>query len=87
MLALYKILIVDGASDSKNVQDKYKLIYDLIYMDNGCITPKDVTELSERKELLKNIFEPYQFYLQQFVTNDSVLQEELDSECQTETSS
>ena len=41
--------------------------------------------MRECRELLKQIFEPYQFYMQQFVTNDSLLQGELDRDCQLET--
>ena len=85
MLGLYKILIEDSMSDPEPIKIKKRLIYDLIYMDNGCITAKNREDLSECRELLKQTFEQYQFYLQQFVTNSQVLQLELDEDCQVET--
>ncbi|KAA0185479.1 hypothetical protein HAZT_HAZT004531 [Hyalella azteca] len=46
MLALHKILILDSESDNKDLKLLKQLIYDLMYMDNGCITANDANELS-----------------------------------------
>ena len=71
MLALYKILIVDSADDNKKLKFFKKITYDLIYMDNGCVTTNDLSELHQLRKMLEQIFVPYQFNLQQFITNDA----------------
>lgn len=68
MLALYKILITDAESDLENVQKIKLLIYDLLYMDNVCITTNNRDESKKYPEMLEQIFSPYQFALKQFVT-------------------
>ena len=85
MLGMYKILMLDVEDDTEPVQRSKRLIYDLLYMDNGCITTNSLAELNKSPELLQQIFEPYQFKLQQFVTNDLQLQNELDAQHQQET--
>ena len=85
MLGLYKVLIIDSASDDENVKNMKKLVYDLTYMDNGCITANSLDELGECENMVEHFFEPYQFHLQQFVSNDPTLQKELDEKYQTET--
>ena len=85
MLALYKVLIVDAEHDALKIKDTKKLIYDLIYMDNGCITTEQTEELEELKKLLEQIFGPYQFHLQKFFTNNVELQTRLDNELHEET--
>ena len=78
MLALYKILIIDSADDNKKLKFFKKLTYDLIYMDNGCVTTNDLAELHQLREMLEQTFVPYQFNLQQFVTNDAQFKKKLD---------
>ena len=68
--------------DTEGVLDKLKelkkLIYSLIYMDNGALTANDSESLHWGFDNLNNIFNLYKFELQQFVTNDVMLQEKLD---------
>ena len=45
MLALYKILILDTGNDSQNLKAFKKLIYHLIYMDNGCYSCNTLEQL------------------------------------------
>ena len=49
-------------------------------MDNGSITSNDQAELRWAFENLSNIFEPYKFFLQQFVTNETSIQADIDKE-------
>ncbi len=78
ILALYKILILDGENDPDQIKELKQLIYDLIYVDNGAYTTNDPHKLIWAYKTLNTIFEPYQFSLQQFVTNNSTLQNEID---------
>ena len=54
-------------------------------MDNGAYTCSSTEELNEVYQILPSIFEKYKFPLQQFVTNDSSLQERIDAETLHET--
>ncbi|XP_068235736.1 uncharacterized protein [Palaemon carinicauda] len=85
MLALYKILILDIDDESKSLVELKKLIYQLSYMDNCAIAFDSSAELEWAYKQVKGIFEPYHFRLQQFITNDSNLQEIIDSENEVKT--
>ena len=85
LLGLYKILILDVEDDTDEVRELKKHIYSLIYMDNGSITANDTEKLRWAYKELGNIFEPFQFFLQQFVTNDKDLQEEIDQTSEEKT--
>ena len=78
MLALFKILVLDSVDDDIKLKDFKILMYQLFYMDNGAITMSDFEGLNWAYETLGSVFEPYKFQLQQFVTNDEVLQKEID---------
>lgn len=80
MLGLYKLLIIDTESDDDQRKEIKKVIYDLLYMDNGAITSNGSGMGPETITVLKSIFEPYHFLLQQFVTNDTKLQEMIDQD-------
>ncbi|XP_064087699.1 uncharacterized protein LOC135202300 [Macrobrachium nipponense] len=62
-----------------------KSIYSMIYMDNGAITANTSEELEWSYKQLSNIFNPYKFDVQQVVTNDSILQDEVDREAEAAT--
>lgn len=80
MLALYKILILDVEGESDNLIALKKLVYSLMYVDNGAFTSNCESEVNFAYENLSKIFAPYQFYLQQYVTNCSKLQNQIDTE-------
>ena len=79
MIGLYKILIEDSDTDAEDLKQLKKLIFDLIYVDNGCITATTKIELKTKFRLLKEIFAPYKFSLQQIFSNDEDLIKSLDS--------
>lgn len=79
MLALYKILIIDIEDCSPDLVKFRKLVYSLIYMDNGAYSTDSAEKLGFALTQFKNIFAPYKFFLQQFTTNSSSLQDEIDS--------
>ena len=54
-------------------------------MDNGGIGANTSDELKWKIENLSCIFEPYGFGLQQFITNDSSIQTEIDRNLNEET--
>lgn len=83
MMALFKILILDAEFDSKPLKDLKKLIYALIYVDNGAVTGNSSKELMYAFDKLPAIFGPYKFDLQQFQTNDRELGKKLDSQDST----
>ena len=78
MLAMYKMLIIDSENDSSKLKSMKKLIYHLLYMDNGAFTTNDSQELFQAYEQLKTMFTPYKFELQQFITNNNNLQIHID---------
>ena len=78
LLGLYKILMLDIQDDSEQMRALKRLIYSLIYMDNGSITANSSGELKWAFDQLSTIFEPYKFNLQQLVTNDEGIQAEVD---------
>ena len=85
MLGLYKILMIDTAEDDEELKDLKRQIYHLIYMDNGAITANSLSELEYKFKQLNKIFNPYQFELQQFVTNHNTLQKAIDESEEIET--
>ena len=78
MVALFKILMLDTDNDDEYIKDLKKLIYSLIYMDNGAVTMNEHCSLKSAYNQLNSNFNPYKFELQQYVTNDKALQEEID---------
>ena len=78
MLALYKMLILDIEGDSPERMNLKKQIYQLSYMDNCAASYNSSKEIERAYEQLNGIFNPYKFYLQQFITNDNNLQDKID---------
>lgn len=78
MLALYKILILDTDHDDDDLKQLKKQIYGLIYVDNGSISSNSLSDIKDKYSKLDSIFNPYQFKLQQFVTNNVELQNLID---------
>ena len=85
MLALYKILILDTQFDDREVSELKRSIYSLSYMDNCAISTNDRFKLNWAYSQIPSIFSHYGFNLQQFVTNDSELQDKIDSYYKVET--
>ena len=79
MLALYIILIIEQSSDS-GVNHIKKMIWDLVYMDNASISFDTTEEMLAAYASLSKIFSPYKFELQQFITNDPVVQTVIDED-------
>ena len=78
MIALYIILIKTTQGKTEEEIEQQKLLFDLMYMDNGAYTSMKEEEMKNILEVLKRIFNPFHLYLQQMYTNLSPLQEELD---------
>ena len=85
LLGLFKILILDSTKDQEHLRELKECIYSLCCMDNLAISENDSVKLKWAYNQLHNIFSPYQFNLQQFVTNDENLQSEIDSSLKVET--
>ena len=64
--------------DDEKHRDLKALIYSLTYVDNSAVTCNSKEELVWAYEQLNSIFNPYQFFLQQYHTNDSSLQSTID---------
>lgn len=79
MLALSKILILNNDTDDEELKSIKRCLYALLYMDNGAYTGNS-NELKKAYGLLPKIFNPYGFHIQQLVTNDSNLQNQIDRE-------
>ena len=79
MLALYHMLVIEPKLDDEDLMLK-KLIYDCIYMDNGCITSNDSELLFSSYLKLEPLFSSYGFGLQQFITNDESLMQKIDTD-------
>ena len=73
MVSLYKMLILDETGDEQ-LDHIRQVVYNNIYMDNGSYTTSDPNNLVQAYKSLPLIFNPYQFHLQQFNTNDPELQ-------------
>ena len=84
MLGLYYMLIMTD-SDNDRIKDLKKAIYNTMYMDNGGYTTNDDCELLESYKMIREIFAPYQFQLQQFCTNSVKTQKAIDHELDSET--
>ncbi|XP_068226421.1 uncharacterized protein [Palaemon carinicauda] len=80
LLALYYILMIDIKNDSLQIRNLKRNIYDLCYMDNCAISFNDPVKLKWAFDNLKQIFEPYGFEVQQFMTNCKSLQSSIDGE-------
>ena len=85
MIALFKILIIDAKDDNERLKYQKKLMYNLCYMDNLAFSSESEDEIVEVYKGLKNVFGPYQFDLQQFVTNVDWFQREIDGELEIKT--
>ena len=83
MLGLYKILILDQEQEDR-VNELKRLVYHIMYMDNGGFTTNDEAELFWAYETLKEVFGKYQISLQQFHTNSLHTQSEIDEQIQIE---
>lgn len=84
MLALYYMLVLEP-SDTKEMVDLKRLMYALLYMDNGAITSNDSDKLEWSYSKLPDIFAPYRFEVQQLITNDLTLQKKIDEDMNVET--
>ena len=76
MMGLHRILMTD--SEPGELTELKKMIYSLIYMDNGAVSMNDSEKLVWAYEKLKEIFEPFKFELQQFSSNDETVKEFID---------
>ena len=85
LLALYKILILEVEGDDNKLLQLKKMIYQLCYMDNCAVAYDSSEDLLWAYQQLESIFEPYKFYLQQYISNDAALQDHIDSKLSTET--
>ena len=85
MLALYKILIIDVNDDDTSTISLKRQIYNNMYMDNGIISSNNLDLLKSYYEKIPAIFEAYKFSLQQYATNCSDLQSEIDAQHKVET--
>ena len=83
MVSLFKIVILDTSNDHERLKLLKKLIYSLIYMDNGAITMNNSADLKWAYQQLTSIFQPYGFELQQLNSNDSHLNTEISAETQS----
>ena len=79
MASLHKMLVED-ACRGKNVDDLTKMLYANFYVDNGGFTSNSHDYLTWACKTTTEIFAEYKFRLQQFYTNDVVLQSSLDTE-------
>ena len=80
MIALYKILVVDSEADDPDIRRMKRLVYDNTYMDNACVTGNSPEQLTYYHKELVKIFNSYKIPLQQWITNNSKLQAEIDQE-------
>ena len=79
-LCLFKILIIDAENDCDEMAEFKKELYDLLYVDNGAYSANSIDKLKWAFKELSKTFEPYQFFLQQFVTNNKEFQAEIDEQ-------
>ena len=83
MVALYKILLVDDYV--KNFKLNSSILYQQAYMDNLSYSCNDEGELLDASKEIPEIFRPYNFDIQQCVTNSDILQDQFDSQSGEET--
>ena len=84
MIALYYILVLQ-VDENEDITELKKLMYALLYMDNGAISTNSSDTLLWAYTKLPEIFLPYKFEVQQMVTNDIMLQRKIDEDNQVET--
>ena len=84
MLALYYILLLDIERDNTDMIQLKREIFHSIYMDNGAFSCNSVSKLALVYELLPKIFSPYQFFLQQFCSNEQNLRTRIKIDFPTE---
>ena len=77
MISLYYILVLESESDPAPLRHLKHLMYSLLYMDNGAITCDTRDKLIWAFEQLTSIFSPYKFDVQQLMTNDLDLQDNI----------
>ena len=85
MIGLYKILMIDSVNDSNDLRDIKRSLSNLLYMDNGAISSNTTKDLEGLYGKVKDVFAPYQFKLQQFITNSKHLQDIIDDDCVCDT--
>ena len=74
MVGLWHILIKNPPELYPHLIETCKEIFARAYMDNVSIASQTTEEICEIYDQLAEIFNPYGFGLQQFVTNDKLLQ-------------
>jgi len=77
MLALYKILCVDTEGDDDRTIQFKRLLYALLYMDNGAYTGS-TEEVKWAYSKLNETFNKYQIFLQEITSNEASIQTEFD---------
>jgi len=80
MLTLFKLLVLDTDHDSDSMRNLKKLMYQLLYVDNGAVCVDSERELKQTYEMLQPIFSKYCFEIQQLHTNCAQLQDHLDAQ-------
>ena len=83
MIALYKMLILDVENDDEETVILKRQIYNNIYTDNGLCNCASTLRKYYKK--VTDIFSEYQMSLQQFASNCSNIQSEIDDDFQTST--
>ena len=78
-MALYIILMTNVDGDEEELRKLKTLVYSLTYVDNAAVTANDKETIVWMHGRLKSLFEPYQFYLQQYNTNCLSLQDTIDN--------
>ena len=84
MLGLYHILCIDTEGDDERTVAFKKLLYSLLYMDNGCYTGSE-EEVKWAYSKLNDVFNKYQFHLQQITTNVPEIQADYDKSTEEQT--
>ncbi|XP_064107413.1 uncharacterized protein LOC135216209 [Macrobrachium nipponense] len=83
--SLYNMLILGTDGDAEEIQELKKRIYQGSYVDNFLIGCADEDEVEMVHREASTIFEQHKFPLQQYVTNYSQFQHEIDCKVGTET--
>ena len=79
MIGLYFILMGNSTGDEE-IDALKKSIWDLMYVDNGAVTARKSENLVWAFDQVQSIFTPYKFELQQYETNDAVLNEHINKD-------
>ncbi|XP_068225629.1 uncharacterized protein [Palaemon carinicauda] len=82
---LYKMLILETDGDTEEIQELKKRIFQGSYVDNFLIGCADEDEVEMVHREASTIFEQHKFPLQQYVTNYSQFQRDIDCKVGTET--